>query len=218
MRMKSNIATFASDVAIALGIADWDVEPNSDAAGGRVIVLEGDFHDQPQILHDLASEALLLGNHPVDMLVCVPPSMVRTASEEDLCSVADSYVKSGGRVWDGTSRDVREYFASHRDELRFVQYDSCRGLEAWTSINFGLDQLWDYKVNQIQLSQKWNDDLLSSKQELAAAHAARWIMIPLTRAMDTLVVNIGSRESFLKSALRQVYAKRGDFVQWMARS
>ncbi|MGV2113736.1 RNA helicase [Agrobacterium salinitolerans] len=215
MRMKSNVATFASDVANALGIHDWDVEPNSDAAGGRVIIIEGDLYNRPQILHDLASEALVLGNHPVDMLACVPPSMVRATSEDGLCRAAEHYVKSGGRVWDGTARDVREFFASHRDELRFVQYDSCRGLEAWTSINFGLDQLWDYKFNQMISSGRQTDDLLTSPEENAAAHAARWIMIPLTRAMDTIVVNVGAAPSLLKSALMVVHDKRRDFVQWI---
>ncbi len=215
MRMKSNIATFASDMAAALGLSDWDVEPNSDASGGRVMVIEGDLHEHPQALHDLASEALALGNYPVDMLACVPPSMVRLSAEDGLCMPASRYVESGGRVWDGTTRDVREHFATHRDELRFVQYDSCRGLEAWTSINFCLDQLWDYKFNQALTSDRTRDDLLLSDEADAAIHAARWIMIPLTRAMDTIVVNIGTGPSALRSALQSVHARRPDFVHWI---
>jgi hypothetical protein len=216
LRMKSNIATFASDMATALGLSDWDVEPNSEASGGRVIVIEGNLYDRPEVLHDLASDALALGNYPVDMLACVPPSMVRAMAADGLCTPAGFYEGSGGRVWDGTARDVREYFATHREQLRFVQYDSCRGLEAWTSINYRLDELWDYKFNQMLTSGRTDDKLLLSDEENAAAHAARWIMIPLTRAMDTIVVNVGTGPSVLKSALQTVQARRSDFFQWMA--
>ncbi|MGF9566945.1 RNA helicase [Neorhizobium sp. BT27B] len=218
MRMKSNVAIFAGDMAAALGLEDWDVVPNQDAVGGRVIVVEGDLSSRPNMLHGLAAEALSLGNYPVDMLACIPPSMARAASEDGLCAPASHYVNSGGRVWDGTTRDVRQHFPTHRDELRFVQYDSCRGLEAWTSINYGLDQLWDYKFNQGMASDRDRDDLLLGREETAKLHAARWIMIPLTRAMDTIVINIGASPSPLKSALKSVRERRQDFVQWISPS
>jgi hypothetical protein len=59
---------------------------------------------------------------------------------------AYSYAGIGGKVWDGTARDVREVYPTDREELRFVQYDSCRGLEGWSVVNYDLDQLWDVSV------------------------------------------------------------------------
>jgi len=213
MRMKSNIAAFASDMAAAMGLSDWDVEPNIDAAGGRVIVIEGQLAERPGILHDLAKDALALGNYPVDMLACVPPALVRASAADGLCLPASAYVLSGGQVWDGTARDIREHFADHREQLRFVQYDSCRGLEAWISVNYGLDELWNYKFNQAR-SSAVKDDLLLSEEDYATTHAARWIMIPLTRAMDTLVIQVGDGAGPLKTALKSVYARRRDFIEW----
>ena len=37
MRMKANLAAFVSEMAASLGTDDWDLEPNSDAPGGRVM-------------------------------------------------------------------------------------------------------------------------------------------------------------------------------------
>lgn len=216
MRMKANLAAFVSDMAASLGIDDWDLEPNSDAPGGRVIVVEGDLASRPELLQAWCDDARALGNAPVDMLACVSPVMVPAGLSGQLCRPAAVYERSGGMVWDGTSRDVREHFPSHRDQLRFVQYDSCRGLEGWTVINFQLDTLWDYKRTQWLSEGHVVDDLYRTAEESAAQHASRWVMIPLTRAIDTLVINIGWEQSFVRNSLKAVLEKRGDFITWLS--
>lgn len=216
MRMKANLAAFVSDMAASLGIDDWDLEPNSDAPGGRVIVVEGDLANRPELLQGWCDDARALGNAPVDMLACVSPLMVDAGRPGQLCRPAHIYELSGGSVWDGTSRDVREHFPTHRDQLRFVQYDSCRGLEGWTTINFQLDTLWDYKRSQWFSEGHVVDDLYRTAEESASEHASRWVMIPLTRAIDTLVINIKPQDSFVRDALTSVYQKRRDFMDWVA--
>jgi len=57
--------------------------------------------------------------------------------------------------------------------------------------------------------------LFDTKEELAANFAAQWLMIPLTRAMDTLVINVSSSPSIVKQALKKVYKTRSDFVEWI---
>ena len=183
-----------------MGIDDWDLEPNSDAPGGRVIVVEGDLASRPELLQGWCGDARALGNAPVDMLACVSPVMVPAGPSGQLCRPAAIYEGSGGMVWDGTTRDVREHFPTHRDQLRFVQYDSCRGLEGWTVINFQLDTLWDYKRSQWFSEDHVVDDLYRTAEESAAQHASRWVMIPLTRAIDTLVINIGRGQSFVRNS------------------
>ncbi len=218
MRMKSNLASFVRDMADGLRLSDWDLEPNAEAAGGRVIVVEGDLVSDASILTRLTSEALKLGNYPVDMLACVPPAMVQPGTSDQLCRPAANFVKHGGSVWDGTARDVREHFPTHRDQLRFVQYDSCRGLEGWTTINYGLDELWEYKFRQWFTEDHQIDDLYQTAEEAAQIHASRWVMIPLTRSIDTLVINITGGPSFLKNALLSVHRQRGDFIEWIGTS
>lgn len=40
-------------------------------------------------------------------------------------------------------------------------------------------------------------------------------MIPLTRAIDTLVININPQHSFVRDALSSVCEKRRDFMDWV---
>ena len=56
---------------------------------------------------------------------------------------------------------------------------------------------------------------MNAAEEAAGRHAARWIMIPLTRAIDTLVIGLSPGESPLRSALSKVAGRRPDFVEWV---
>lgn len=43
----------------------------------------------------------------------------------------------------------------------------------------------------------------------------RWVMIPLTRAIDTLVISLGTAPSPLRSVLRRAADQHPDFVEWI---
>ncbi|MFG5379904.1 hypothetical protein [Yoonia sp. R2-816] len=163
----------------------------------------------------MSAEAADLGNYAVDFLACVPPSLVLHDEDESYSIPGRTITQNGGTVWDASSSDVREHYPTDRDALRIVQYDSCRGLEGWCVINYAFDDLFDYKYQQWLSSPQDLGGLFDTREELAAAFAAQWSMIPLTRAMDTLVINISGRQSTVKDALRKVYERRSDFTEWM---
>lgn len=211
LRMKANLARFVADVAIELDIRDWDLEPNIEAAGGRVILVEGNLAGDSVLYPRLRREALDLGNYPIDMLGCVPPSMVGYSSKTSI--PGDAISSAGGRVWDGCNQDVRESFPTDRDSLRIVQYDSCRGLEGWTVIAYAIDEFWDYKRSQLISQLTSHPDDGTSADEEASAGASRWTMIPLTRAIDTLVLNVTDKNRRLTQALIAVADRRPDFVE-----
>jgi AAA domain len=215
LRMKANVASFVAEVAMRLGLEDWDLEPNMDAGGGRVIIYDGDLTTQPNRIAGLVDEARKLGNFPVDMLACVPPESIIVTAHGPASAAAEAYAAVGGKVWDGTARDVREAYPTDREELRFVQYDSCRGLEGWAVVNYDLDQLWDYKARQWEIEGHDHDPLIETREEAAARHAARWVMIPLTRAIDTLVIGLGTVPGPLRGVLRRVADRHPDFVEWV---
>lgn len=215
LRMKANLALFVADYAHALGLQDWDLEPNPDANGGRVLIVEGDLARQTTIFDQVCADAAKLGNYPVDLLACVPPSLVSDESEDTSSLPGQILAAAGRKVWDATSMDVREHFPTDRDALRIVQYDSCRGLEGWTVINYGFDEFWDYKYRQWLAAPQEAGNLFDKPEELAAAFACRWAMIPLTRAMDTLVINISTKHSHVGEALARVWGQRADFVEWI---
>jgi hypothetical protein len=201
LRMKANLALFVADFAKTLGLVDWDLEPNPDANGGRVLVVEGDLAGQTEIYEQVCGDAAKLGNYPVDLLACVPPSLVLHENHEASSLPGRTLTASGKKVWDASSIDVREHFPTDREALRIVQYDSCRGLEGWSVINYAFDEFWDYKCRQWLSSPQVPGNLLDTPEERAVAFASRWAVIPLTRAMDTLVINVSARPGVLLFSL-----------------
>jgi hypothetical protein len=215
LRMKANLVLFVTDFAKALDLQDWDLEPNPDANGGRVIIVEGNLASQTQIYEQFCAEAAELGNYPVDLLACVPPSLVVHENQETFSLPGRALAARGKRVWDASSIDVREHFPTDREALRIVQYDSCRGLEGWTVINYGFDEFWEYKYQQgLSLPQE-PGSLFVIAEERAAAFASHWAMIPLTRAMDTVVINVSAQPGLVRQALVHVQERRSDFVEWI---
>jgi hypothetical protein len=145
----------------------------------------------------------------------VPPSLVSHDNQDTFSLPGRTLTANGRKVWDASSVDVRDHFPTDREALRIVQYDSCRGLEGWTVINYGFDEFWEYKCRQwLSLSQV-SGDLLESREERAVAFASRWAMIPVTRAMDTLVINVSALPGVIKQALTKVHKQRADFVEWV---
>jgi hypothetical protein len=215
LRMKANLALFVADFADALGLEDWDLEPNPDANGGRVLIVEGDLSRQIAIYDEVCADAAKLGNYPVDLLACVPPSLVSHASGNTSSLPGQMLAAAGKKVWDATSMDVREHFPTDRDALRIVQYESCRGLEGWTVINYAFDEFWDYKYRQSLAASQESGNLFDTPEERAGALASRWAMIPLTRAMDTLVINVSQEPGIITDALENVRKSRSDFVEWI---
>lgn len=215
LRMKANLALFVRDFAGSLRLDDWDLEPNPDAPGGRVLIVEGDLANRPAMTGELLKQAAALGNYPVDLLACVPPSLVQHDNCETPSSPGRVLTAAGQRVWDATSSDVREHFPTDREALRIVQYDSCRGLEGWTVINYAFDEFWNYKFNEGLPEEFDAGGSFESPEDRAIASASRWAMIPLTRAMDTLVINVSREPGPVRMALEKVYKARGDFVEWI---
>ena len=86
------------------------------------------------------------------------------------------------------------------------------GLEGWVTVLWGLDDFFEYKTND------WNSRQIAGApadaERQAALHAARWLMIPLTRAIDTLVIQVGQRPSRVHTVLERVAQKCQDFVEW----
>jgi hypothetical protein len=77
---------------------------------------------------------------------------------------------------------------------------------------WGLDAFFDYKVNEWHARQ--SSAASADVDRLAALHAARWLMIPFTRAIDTLVIQVEQRPSRIHTVLERVAERCQDFVEW----
>ncbi len=214
LRMKANLAHFANQFAAALGLPGWSVDANAQAPGGRVVVVEGDYFAVMGLHQRLLDLNAADGNQPVDMLLCVPPKLVKHPADAPPRSlVAERLEGEGFSVWDGVSTAVRDSYPVSVAQLRIVQYDSCRGLEGWVVIALGLDELHRYKRETWQPPAA-EPGSFSDDPEEAHRHAVRWLMIPLTRAVDTLVIQVEAGPSSVREALGKAAETCSDFVEW----
>ena len=210
LRMKRNLGLFANTVAGISGL-NWQVEPNDQAAGGKVIMRRGAYADQPGLVDQLLREARVDGNDPVDLLHCVPPTGVIATDTGRTSLLAAALAKMGNATWDAVDERVRSEFPRSADLLRVLQYDSVRGLEGWTTVLDGFDEAWNYKFNY-WLSHFGEDETSGDPRRAAQMAAARWCMIPLTRPMDTLVITWNDDASEVAKTMIEAAKRHPDFV------
>jgi hypothetical protein len=211
LRMKRNLGLFANTIARLAGI-NWEVEPNNEAAGGKVIIFAGSYSEEPELVEELVREARTAGNEPIDFLQCVPPAEVIQTSERRRSKLALALEQMGFETWDAVDERVREEFPRSPNAFRVLQYESSRGLEGWTTVLEAFDAAWDYKYRQ-RLGQLSSEaEQLADSTRAAAQAAWRWCMIPLTRPIDTLVIVLSDETSPLAQVVLQASEQHEDFV------
>jgi len=211
LRMKSNLATFVRFVAEDLGVAGWDLRQNDEAAGGRVLLLAGDIVRAPELHVSLLADAVQAGNSPIDCLYIVPAELARIGAD-GRTPLASLLAGQGLSSWDGTSQDIRRDMPRDIAAPRIVQYESCRGLEGWIVVAADLDLFWERKLRE---APQVASDALTSAEVAARKAAARWMLIPLSRAMDTLVISVARRESEIGRLVDRAARTFPDFVSWV---
>jgi hypothetical protein len=198
LRLKHGLASFANALAEEMGLTNWSLQANRELSGGKITVLVGSLRSLSQPLSELLASAESNGNQPVDSLVCVP---FTTKFSQHTKHVVEMIGGTGFDIWDGTDDEERRSFATSVRQMRVVTYESCRGLEGWNVYCLQLDRLYDQKLSLFDGS----GDLLQSQEDAARAYAASWLMIPVTRAIDHLVLHVEAPDhpvaEFLKSSI-----------------
>lgn len=214
LRLKSNLCNTVSSIANELDYKSWNLEPLPESYGGRVIVVTGNPLSE-QFHKRLGATLRSSGNSPIDMLMCVPPSYVKDGKESGTSEskVATQYRKWGQKVWDGVDLNVRGGFPTDPDEFRIVQYESCRGLEGWIVVNFALDAFFEFKLARPEINNS-EKDLFFDLDDASFNYAVKWMMIPLTRAVDTLVVHIENKESKIGQRLISLFKNINEHAEF----
>jgi hypothetical protein len=211
LRMKSSLCKFVMTFADDLGFIDYGLEPQDDVHGGKIIVLFGTYYTKD--LHDaLVKQNKQDGNDNIDILFCVPPNFVKKYENKNSSVIAKKLQDWSYGSWDGVSELTRRTFPTNADECRIVQYDSCRGLEGWVVVNLALDQFYDYKKSTFD-KERFQDQLVSFEDAMQD-YLRRWLMIPMTRAVDTLVIHISNKEHPVAGILKNIHTSYPGLVDW----
>ena len=124
------------------------------------------------------------------------------------------YTHMGMNIWDGTSSELRSEYAVDLSSHRLLQYDSCRGLEGWTVVNLEFDKFLSYKTKTYK-EEETGELALETSDEKMRKFVNLWALIPMTRAIDTLVITLSDRNSEIENTLREVYESNPDFIEWI---
>lgn len=220
LRQEVNLVTFVNDFAKQLNIV-WELEPKQELIGGKIIISTKGYD---QALHEREKDRCKkYGNSEYEMLFLVPPKLVTKSRvvndygkeiEKKQFKHTEEFKNMGIDIWDGTNTDLRTQYSVELTQHRLLQYESCRGLEGWTVICLELDEFIRYRMDTF-LEQETGELALETFEEKRDKFVYLWSLIPLTRAIDTLVITINDPKSKVGQALRKVYEKNPDFMQWI---
>ena len=116
-------------------------------------------------------------------------------------------------LWDGTNADNRLEFSINLDESRVVHYESSRGLEGWTVCCMNFDEYMQIKEKQYNPDVENNALLLESAEERKSKYLLNWATIPLTRAIDTLIITLHNEKSYYSLQLLKLAEQHPDYIK-----
>jgi len=212
LRQKNNIVMFLNQLYEKLGFNN-KILSNYQLSGGRVIILS-DKTSFFQLCQDELRKLKALGNTSYDMLFLVPPSMV-IGDEVKSFKDKNLFEQNNIVIWDGTSDVVRDSYPINLEQVRLLQYDSSRGLEAWTVFCLDFDKFIEYRESVYVSSESNNSIILESEEDRKRKYLNNWINIPLTRAIDTLIITLDDTESAIARILRDLAEENSDYVIWL---
>lgn len=212
LRQKYNLVNFANQYAAECNL-NWKVEPNQFFVGGKIIISTKPYDST---LHkEIYKKTSKNGNEAYDILFLVPPGLVVNNNGKTEFKLNNAYKNAGIHVFDGTNRVLREKYPVNVKESRLFQYDSCRGLEGWAVICLQFDELIKYRFDSFKPIPNENDLQLSSFEEERNKYVSLWSLMPLTRAIDTLVITLKDKNSEIARKLKAISDNNTDIIEWI---
>lgn len=212
LRQKENIISFLNMLSSRMDMLGGKILSSGKMPGGKVRII-----DSKQIMTVHKEEICRLnktGNIAYDMLYLVPHSLVKKNGIESCFSEKQIFEQNGFCFWDGTNSRSRESYSIRSDEARVLQYDSSKGLEGWTVVCMDFDTFIDEKSAEY-VEGEVDSLLLESPDEKKKKYMFNWLMIPLTRAIDTLVITLKNPESEIGKMMKAIAEEHNDYISWM---
>lgn len=203
LRQQYNLVNFVREFAKQNDLT-WNVKPNSSLPGGKVIITN---QITDTLFNSLQVDCKDHGGENYDILMLVPPTMV----DNNGFKLLDAFKKFNVFLFDGTSKDRDEYSIDER-ECRVYQYDSCRGLEGWTTICLCFDELIQYKKDSYIDDPETSLKLTPEGRRNEFAYL--WSLMPLSRPINTLVIHLKNKDSEVGLLLREISKKMSDVIKW----
>lgn len=213
LRQKVNLVNFVNKVAQKVNIS-WEIEPKEELIGGKVIISTLEYSKE---LHDkIFLSCQDNGNKAYEMMFLVPPNLVVKNENQRKFKYTQEFKAMDISLWDGTSSNVKSLYPTDLNQFRLLQYESCRGLEGWTVVCLNFDDFLRYRFETFKEEEPDERELaLESFEEKRDRFVYLWSLIPLTRAIDTLVITLKDKNCKIGKLLKEIYVDNPDFIQWI---
>ena len=212
LRQKENLVAFINAYSQNLDILGSKVLTKNNMPGGKVIITTDD--NLFSVHHQEMQQLCGLGNIAYDMLYLVPHALVKRDCSNSYFSLRTEFEQNGIYIWDGTDPNNREGYSIDAEDVRLLQYDSARGLEGWTVVCMDFDVFLEEKSAEYQDSSV-DALMLESPMERKKKYLYNWAMIPLTRAIDTIIITIKDPTSETARLLKKLSEEHSDFINWL---
>ncbi len=220
LRQKKNLVDFVNLFAEKLNLS-WELIPTQELSGGKIIISSKPYGIN---LHEKEyNRCKENGNIAYDYMFVVPPSLVKREKklnkyneEQEFKSfkLTKEFEEIGINIWDGANTELRCDYSIDPNQHRLLQYESCRGLEAWTIVCLELDEFVRYKSETFE-DFETGTLALQSIEEKKNEFIFLWSLIPLTRAIDTIIITISNKNSYLYQKLKEITKELPDIVEWI---
>jgi hypothetical protein len=189
-RNKKDLTDFFNSFSkVHLDSAQWELKENRNLNGGNLILLSTTEYNK-SFQNKLDNSLVENKNSKFDLMFIIPnKSLDKDYGVLINAKLTDWNYKS--YIYSGFDKSVEEERGSRFpiDAYRIINYQSCRGLEAWTLVIWGLDAV----VKNIK-NQHFRDFPETSEIQMAE-QINNWLLMIFTRAIDTLVIIFEDIES-----------------------
>jgi hypothetical protein len=212
LRQKENIIKFLNHFNASYGFSENKILSSKKMLGGKVLIIT----DKRKFFDTIKEEKKKLlnqGNIAYDMLFIVTPDYVSRENGDRHFKKLQKFEENGILLWDGTCEQNRQEYAVSQSEARVLQYESVRGLEGWTVCCVDFDYFLEEKGKAYVPDDELNSLFLESPEDNKMRFLLNWAMIPMTRAIDTLIITLRDVNSDVSKHLLQIGLENPDYVE-----
>jgi hypothetical protein len=121
--------------------------------------------------------------------------------------------------WDGTVEDKSQLIVPSPNESRVIYYESCRGLEAWAVACFAIDKFFNQKREDPDAEKFLIEDMFlnQNNEQRKSMYAATWVLMALTRVIDTQYIQINDINSEFGKVVNEYLQQGNKNVRQMAK-
>lgn len=162
----------------------WELKENRNLHGGKLILLK--TNEYSKAIHiELDKNLIKNKNSKYDLMFLTPNKTTNINYSSEICEKLDSW--NFNNFNNNLEENKNKKFPI--DAHRILNYQSCRGLEAWTIV------LWNLDVMIQNIKSNYVKDFPDSVENEITEHVNNWLLMIFTRAIDTLVMTFNSYES-----------------------